>query len=269
MIEAVTTCVNYADFLAATLPTNRFQFDRMVVVTAPEDTATQRVCEYNNVQCIVTDVFNSRWGEFCKGAAINEGLAELSLGDWVVHLDADIALPPLTKQLIENAELDKRMVYGADRHILDESAWQQHTAMPRLQQEDNVYVHVDPYRMGTRIATSHYGGYIPIGFFQLWHPEVSDVYEYPEQHTDAGRGDMLFAAKWPRAQRALMPEIVVYHLESEPGAMQGTNWAGRKTKPFGAAVTDPIPASNVLPQHRKPHRHHHRHHYHPPYEEQS
>jgi hypothetical protein len=269
MIEAVCTCVNYGDFLAATLPTNRYQFDRMVVVTAPEDTATQRVCEFNNVQVVLTDSFNTRWGEFCKGCGINDGLEELGLGDWVVHLDADIVLPPLTKQLIEQANLDKSMIYGADRHILDEPAWQRHQAMPRLQQEDNVYVHVDQYPLGTRIATSQYGGYLPIGFFQLWNAGASGVKRYPDQHTDAGRTDMLFAAQWPRAKRALLPELVVYHLESEPGAMQGANWAGRKTKPFGAAVTDLVPASNVnvLPEHRKPHhrkRHHHHHHYHAP-----
>ena len=260
-LEAVLTCVNFADFLAATLPTNRYLFDQMVVVTAPEDTATQRVCEFNHVKCVLTDAFNSRWGEFCKGCGINEGLAELSLDDWVIHLDADIALPPLTRRILEAADLDKSMLYGVDRHILSEEAWRLHQAMPRLQQEDNVYVHVDAYPLGTRIATSNYGGYIPIGFFQLWHPEVSDIYEYPEQHTSAGRSDMLFATNWPRAKRALLPELVVYHLESEAGAMQGVNWAGRKTKPFGPVVKDPIPASNVLPQHRKPHRHHHHHHY--------
>lgn len=262
MIEAVTTCVNYADFLAATLPTNRYAFDRMVVVTAPEDTATQRVCEYNNVQVVLTDSFNNRWGEFCKGCGINDGLEELSLNDWVIHLDADIALPPLTKQLIETADLDKTMLYGADRHLLSETAWNQHQAMPRLQQEDNVYVHVDQYPLGTRIATSDYGGYLPIGFFQLWNPKTSGITDYPENHTSAGRADMVFASQWARAKRALLPELVVYHLESEPGAMQGINWAGRRTKPFGAAVTDPIPASHVLPEHRKPHRRRrHHHHY--------
>ena len=139
MIEAVVTSVNYADFLAATLPTNRYQFDRMVVVTAPEDTATQRVCEFNNVQVILTDSFNSRWGEFCKGCGINDGLEELGMSDWVVQSsDADVVLPPLTKQPDrDRRSWTRRCSTDADRHILDE-AWQRHQAMPRLQQEDDV-----------------------------------------------------------------------------------------------------------------------------------
>jgi len=76
-IEAVITCVDYADFLAETLPHNRTLFDKLVVVTAPEDKATQRICEYWHVACLPTDSFRSRWGEFNKGAAINEGLAQL------------------------------------------------------------------------------------------------------------------------------------------------------------------------------------------------
>ena len=125
------------------------------------------------------------------------------------------------------------MLYGCDRHMVTEADWVQHQAMPRLQQENDVYVHVDPFPIGTRISTSSYGGYVPIGFFQLWNPVASNQFEYPETHSGAGRTDMIFAGKWPRAKRALLPELIVYHLESEPGAMQGANWAGRKTKPFG------------------------------------
>jgi hypothetical protein len=78
------------------------------------------------------------------------------------------------------------------------------------------------------------GGYVPIGFFQMWCPSVSGVYVYPEGHTDAGREDLLFANQWSRADRGFIPELVAYHLETEDSGY-GTNWGGRKTKQFEAA----------------------------------
>lgn len=267
-LEAVTCCVNYADFLAETLPHNRHLFDHLVVVTAPEDVETQRVCEYWHVEVLLTDAFRSRWGEFCKGCGINEGLAALKLDDWVLHLDADIMLPPLTRQLLEAAELDPSVLYGADRHVIPSiQQWREHMALPRLQQENGMYVHVDAYRMGTRFAAEQHGGYLPIGFFQLWNPKVSGVTVYPQQHNGAGRTDMLFALNWRRGKRALLPEVVAYHLESEL-VPQGTNWDGRATARFGVAPHPDAVASASTPRHRKEHHHHrhHHHHHHPHYE---
>src|ERR1700758_5305210 len=103
-LQCVSVCVNYDDFLAETLPQNRRHFDRMVVVTAPEDLATQRVCEYWDVDVVLTDAFQSRWGEFHKAKGINAGLKVLDLRlGWILHLDADIALPPRSRVMLDNA----------------------------------------------------------------------------------------------------------------------------------------------------------------------
>jgi hypothetical protein len=230
-LEAVVTCVDYADFLAETLPFNRSLFDRMVIVTAPEDKDTRRVCEYWNVQCVLTDVFETRWHRFNKGKGINVGLRELDKDGWLVHMDADILLPPLTRRLLEAADLDPSFIYGVDRHMVpDARAWRSFLAMPGLQQENAIFVHANRFPVGVRIASAGHGGYVPIGFFQMWHASSGRL-TYPEQHSDAGRGDMLFAAQWPRSKRALIPEIIAYHLESEPAPM-GANWGGRKTRRF-------------------------------------
>jgi hypothetical protein len=231
-IEAVVVCDQYSDFLRVTLPENKHIFDRMVVVTPPEDKPTQRICEFYHVQCVLTDRLNSRWNKFCKGAGVNEGLLKLDKDAWVVHMDADIWLPPTTRILLQNANLDPRMVYGIDRFIVKGyKAWDAFLQMPRLQHECDSYVHVDAFPMGTRVTSKDAGGYVPIGFFQLWHPKTSQIVTYPEQHTDAGKGDMLFAKKWPRWQRGFIPEVVGYHLESTDSSNQA-NWSGRKTAPF-------------------------------------
>jgi hypothetical protein len=233
-IETVITSVNHADFLAHTLPMNQRHFDRLIILTAPEDKDTQRICDYWGVRYHATDAFQSRWGHFCKGAGINEGLALLDRNAWICHMDADVVLPPNTRQVLERADLDPAMIYGIDRvECKSWEDWQHFIGNPKPHTVGNGFF-IDtqhtPFKLGTRVAFQHAGGYIPIGFFQLWHVE-SGIREYISGHTDAGREDSHFAAQWPRRKRALIPEITGYHLESEPAEM-GVNWKGRQSKPF-------------------------------------
>jgi hypothetical protein len=230
-IEGVIACVNYGDFLAQTLPMNRHHFDRLVVVTQPEDRLTQKVCEHWHVECVHTDVFRAHWKEFHKGKGINVGLSRLSCEDWLVHMDADIALPPLTREILERAQLDESMIYGIDRFMVANfHAWEKWKCRPVLQHEDHIWVHPNSFPLGVRVCPQMYGGYVPIGFFQLWNGRYG-ITRYPEHHSTAARTDVQHAVKWPRHKRALIPEIIGYHLESEPAPM-GSNWNGRQTKSF-------------------------------------
>lgn len=234
-IEAIVTCVQYSDFLAETLPHNRTLFDRMIVVTAPEDKETRALCEHWNVECLPTDSFNSRWDQFCKGAAINDGLAKLDKSDWIVHLDADILLPPLTRGLLEDAALDPSFIYGIDRvMVTDYVKWRKFLSKPVSQLAGGAFLRVEEFLRGDRLVTRQFGGWVPIGFFQMWHGSSGRL-TYPTEHTSAARGDVQFATQWPRTKRALIPEIIGYHIESEVVEM-GTNWLGRKTKPFLPAL---------------------------------
>lgn len=231
-MEAVVICDRYSDFLRITLPNNKHLFNKIVVVTSAEDKATQRICEFNHVECVKTDALQSRWGKFVKGAGINAGLDRLDKNAWVVHIDADIWLPPLTRILLQNCNLDKSMVYGIDRfNVRGHLAWSTFQEMPALQHECDSYVHLRAFPMGTRVTAKDAGGFIPIGFFQMWVPKVSGILTYPDQHTDAGRGDMVFAKQWPRHKRGFIPEVIGYHLESA-NADGMANWHGRKTSPF-------------------------------------
>jgi Glycosyl transferase family 2 len=230
--EAVVVCENYADFLRHTLPENKHLFDRIVVVTSHLDKNTQRVCEFYHVECVQTDASQSHVGKFCKGAAINKGLERLNKDGWVVHLDADIWLPPQTKRMLENANLDRTCVYGIDRYnVSGPRVWEDFLAMPRLQHECDAWIHMNTFPLGTRVASFGNNGYVPIGFFQMFSPKDSGIERYPEGHTNAGREDMLFSLKWPRAKRHLIPEIIGYHLESGDAKMS-SNWKGRTTAPF-------------------------------------
>lgn len=235
LLEGVITCVNYGDFLAASLPLNRGVFDHLVVVTSPEDRHTQRLCEHYDVHCLTTDDFTAESQPFNKGRGINAGLSLLKRAGWLVHLDADIVLPPKAREILRGVPLDPLTIYGIDRvncrSYLD---WTRFLRLPALQHELDVFVHPGPFRLGTRIAKSEHQGYIPIGYFQLWCGAAFPERRYPEQHADAARSDMLFALQWPRLRRQLLPELFAVHLESQPAAM-GANWQGRTTQPFGPA----------------------------------
>lgn len=238
-IEAVTTCVGYGDILAHTLPRNLGHFDSILVLTAPEDKQTQKVCDYYGVKYHATDAFGTRWGNFSKGTCINEGLRKLDRDQWICHLDSDIVLPPNTRQALECAHLATDSLYGMDRieckSYLD---WMRFLDDPEpIVAGNGFFVHTThaPFPMGTRVKFDEHGGYIPIGFFQLWHAD-SGIFNYPEGHTDAGREDSHFATLWSRNKRQLLPEIIAYHLESEAAPM-AVNWKGRATTPFSINAT--------------------------------
>jgi len=243
-LEAVIICVNYSDFLAHTLPSTRNQFDKLVVVTDSKDEETKNLCEYYNVQCVQTDAFYENGDVFNKGKGINKGLQELDLDGWVVHLDADIYLPPLTRSILEGLQLDESKIYGVDRLMCPGySDWLNYKENPSSIQEAWIYIHLDKFPVGARIAEykTPLGGYEPIGYFQLWNPKRSGVTCYPDEHGLADRTDVLHCKKWPRSKRELVPEVVVIHLESEPG--MGVNWRGRKSAKFNAKTESDRPHS--------------------------
>lgn len=231
-IEAVTVCVNYSDFLAHTLPHNKNHFNKIVIVTDTKDINTKKVCDFYNVMCVQTDVFYENGNKINKGKGINEGLKHLDMDGWVVHLDADIYLPPLTRSILENLELDNKTIYGIDRMMCPSyKDWINFIDNPSLLHEGWIYVHPNAFPMGVRIAEYKGKGWEPIGFFQMWNPKGSGVFEYPKEHGAVDRSDVIFAKKFPRSKRQLLPEIISIHIDSESVQM-GKNWSGRQTIKF-------------------------------------
>lgn len=237
-LEGVIVCVNYSDFLAHTLPHNKSIFNDLVVVTDTKDLETKKLCEYYHVKCVQTDVFYGDKDVFNKGMGINEGLKLLSKKDWVLHLDADIYMPPLTRVILNNLPLETDVIYSADRLMCPSyKSWEKFINNPPKIQEGWIYIHPTAFPMGVRIAEymTKGGGYEPIGYFQLWHPSGSGVVSYPDQHGSADRTDVLHCKRFARSKRQLIPEIIVIHLDSEGlgVAQMGRNWNGRKSSLFG------------------------------------
>lgn len=241
-IEAVTVCVGYSDFLLEVIPYNLPHLDRWLIVTDSRDLATRQVCRQHNLEFLATDDFYRNGAKFDKARGIDRGLQLLAHEDWVLHLDGDIVLPPHTRHTLRSAELDPQAIYGCDRVMVKGyDRWQRLKASGFLERVGRSYHHnvcfPGGFDVGARWADPHHG-YVPIGFFQLWHRDATmfggtRTRRYPNHgHSDAARTDVQYSLLWDRQRRALVPELVVCHLESEPAPV-GANWCGRTTRPFG------------------------------------
>jgi hypothetical protein len=256
IIEAVTVCRGFSDILEHSIINNQSLFDRWIIVTQHDDDATHRVCKRHGIDYVDTDAFTRRGEKFNKGLAVNVGLAHLTCSQWMLHLDADILLPPQTRRFLENAELDTKSIHGIDRFNLiggDKiAAWK---ASGKPQYEWFCLINPpDGTSFGSRIVHFDYGGWMPIGFFQLWHAD-SKITRYPvKPNTDAEHTDVLHAMKWPRQKRILIPEILGIHIESEKVAW-GANWQQRASKPLVMPEAAPHHRLPPEPIQKPPHYH--------------
>lgn len=237
-LQGITVCYHYSDFLAYTLPFNKSIFNYYVVVTSPDDKKTLDLCEFYNINCVVTTQLQN----FNKGKAINNGLAFLKNKGWVLHLDADIILPPLTRKILEDLSLEKNCLYGVDRLMCpSHKDWIHFFEKPiNMFTNFETYITTTPWNIGTRFSKKYIGnkylkektGYIPLGFFQLWHTNNNKT--YPENFNSMADSDVHFALQWERKYRQLIPELLVIHLESDEKVnnKMGANWKKRQTRTF-------------------------------------
>ena len=250
-IEAVTVCVNYADFLAEVAPFNIPHLHRWLIVTTEDDLLTREVCRRLGLECLVTSE-HTREGGFSKGRLIERGLQHLSAEGWRLHMDADIVLPFQTQRLLQIAHLDEKKIYGCDRIMIHSwQKWQSFKASGWLTLANSCAVNFPAgIQVGTR-WTDSVAGFCPIGFFQLWHSD-QDLWRgvrakrYPILHNDSCRTDTQHALQWDRRQRELLPELIVTHLESEAAPL-GANWKGRTTKPLNASGVQALSAMGIGP----------------------
>ncbi len=242
-LEAVTVCIDYSDLLELVAPHNRPLLERWLVITAHDDKRTRDVCRRFSIDCITSDDY-TRAGDFGKGRLIDRALASIEAEGWMLHLDADIALPKDLHQVLDDAHLHELTLYGCDRlNVVGLDAWRRVEARGLWCRQNTWGVDLarPDTTLGMRVA-NHGHGYTPIGFFQLWHAAAyhhrgQPARRYPKQHGTAARTDVKHALQWDRQERALIPELLVWHLETEKAPM-GANWNGRTTALVGDQKPD-------------------------------
>lgn len=234
-LEAVIVCVNYSDFLKATLPYNIPYFDNIVVVTSFEDKRTQELCRHYNIDPVITNCFYESDDPFNKARGINLGFAHLRHNSWVLHMDADILLPHNFRNNLFMYPLNVNCLYGMDRqNIIGRKQYEQllKSSSYSLQYRDKFIFEKSKDEEGARLVHREFG-YCPIGYAQLFHGSYLKKWKmkYPDNQKGAERSDVQFSLQWKRENRILLPTVSCFHLESER-ANQGVNWYGRKTAPF-------------------------------------
>lgn len=243
-IHGVVVSVGYSDYLELSLTQNRPMFDRCVVVTSPADRDSQRVAGKHGCDLVMSEdaVRRSHDGRgFNKGALIERALNQLPGHGWRIHFDADILFPGNLLWRLSAALHDREAIYGVDRfNVVDAAGYQKLNAsgfLSRGFQYHHFLAYPPGFELGSRFV-HHDQGWMPIGFFQLWHhdAEYSDIYRvrgYASGSNSAAHDDVQFAMRWDRHKRILIPEFFVAHLMTSD-VRYGANWEGRKTRPFRA-----------------------------------
>ena len=234
-IEAVISCVHYADYLAETLPENKKHFDWLTVVTSNDDKETLELCRRLSVTCYATGKFQKAGESFNKAAGINHGLKYLRYHDWVMHLDADTVLSPSAGFWLRKKQLDRGKIYGVDRvNCVGWDKWQAYKRESHGGHDYNCRVHFpEGMPILDRIALVDDGGWLPIGYSQLWN--VGTGRKYPQAdgtHATAERTDVAHASQFDEQDRVLLGEFFAINLQAKEEKL-GANWNGRTTPRFG------------------------------------
>jgi hypothetical protein len=234
-IEVVIVCVGFDEILDITLTYNHGHFDTVIVVTTHADQATHAVANKHGAILVQSDLFYKNGRKFNKGAAINAGFNRFQYYGWRMVLDADILLPATFRRLLLNhTHLDTNSIYGADRVDIvgpAELRRLQAALAATPQHSWNAFVNPTHPRPASPRYLDRLHGYVPIGFFQLWHATCQK--EYPWSLGTAAHDDVAFATQWPENSRRLLPSMFCYHLCAEEPKL-GENWEGRRQPRFSA-----------------------------------
>lgn len=222
-LRAIMVCVNYADYLALTLPYNRHHFSEVMVVTMLEDDTTQRLALHNRAAVHTTDAFYQDGADFNKWKALEEGLDSFGRHGWLCIMDADVFWP----RELPAFNLEPGLLYSPLRRM--------HQGKPNIPPvpPENVWQQYPVHRNVGEWA----------GYSQIFHAD-DPVLGPPPWHQinwkHAGGADSFFQQKWPRKSK-VRPPFEVLHV-----GPSGTNWCGRSSDYLDGTKADPDKAGKVV-----------------------
>ena len=203
-MRGIVVCVNYSDLLKITLPRNARHLSEVLVVTHPDDEATQAVVKtVANAAVFATDAFYRHGAHFNKGLAMEEGFEVLGRRGWTLIHDADVILPD---DLRLDIGLRPGYLYGMRRRLLhDPGLWRPELDWSKC-----------PISADRVIA----------GYFQLFdasHPCMQKQPWYDVTFAHAGGCDGYFQSRWGYDKKVWLPTYCLHLGERDQ------NWWGRAT----------------------------------------
>jgi len=235
-IEALAVCVNYDDYLPYFFQFSKKHFNTLTIITSSKDGQTQKLCQDNNVQCVITDAFYENGDPFNKGKAINVGFQTLLKKDWIVFTDVDMILSSHFRDELEKIELNKTTLYGMKRAYCPSFSWWAKYMLASENDRKNMFSEIERTTCHDRIAGS--------GFFQMAHQSASIMKKdepYPSWSCHAGKSDGLFRNIWKRTGPfeciSHNNDFYMFHLPHKIPVGQNwnpkdVNWFGRKSERF-------------------------------------
>lgn len=218
-MRAILVAVDYADYLAITLPYNRHHFEEVMVVTSLSDGAVNRLAQSHGCRVFPTNSFYADGADFNKWKALEEGLDAFGRYGWLCIMDADVLWPKdigvMNLQIGNLYTPFRRMMPKVSLPIPTEAQWGQY---PKHRQEREF-----------------------AGYTQIFHATDPHLPAPPWHQTDwrhAGGADSFFQARWPE-QCKIRPAWNVLHL-----GPSGCNWCGRAT-PY-VDGTEPPKAAELM-----------------------
>lgn len=219
-MKAILTCVEYGDLLALTLPYNRHHFERVVVVTTPQDTETIQVAQENNCIIYATEKFYANGAQFNKWEPLEEGLDILGRSGWICIMDADIAWPKVIPNQIWNVDT----LYSPRRYI-------------------NHHLNIPPESLWPAFEI-HPVSHIWAGYSQIFHASAAGPAPWHMSHHTAGGPDTVFQNKWTKKERLSWKCLHIGPTEM--------NWCGRITpRVDGTRPNRHVDTRVMMEEHRK------------------